>query len=59
MVPMITFLLLLIVLGVALYLVENYIPMAPPFKTVIRVVVILILLVFLLRLIGFDLNLRM
>jgi predicted ABC-type sugar transport system permease subunit len=40
------------VLGCALYLVENYIPMAPPFLVVIRVVVVLILLWFLLRLIG-------
>jgi hypothetical protein len=48
----ITFLFLLIILGCALYLVENYVPMAAPFKIVIRVVVILWLLWYLLGLFG-------
>ena len=47
---MITFLILLVILGVCLYLVENYIPMAEPFKIVIRVVVVLILIIYLLKL---------
>ncbi|MET0742963.1 MAG: Thivi_2564 family membrane protein [Microvirga sp.] len=51
---MLSFLLLLIILGVVLYLVETYIPMSPPFKVVIRVVVILLLVVALLRLIGYP-----
>jgi hypothetical protein len=37
---MITLLLTLIIIGVALYLVETYIPMSPPIKTVIRVIVV-------------------
>ena len=49
---MITFLFVLVVLGVALYLVENYVPMAPPFRIVIRVVVIVYLVWYLLSLIG-------
>ena len=49
---MITLLFALIVLGAVLYMVENFIPMAPPFKVVIRVVVVLILIWLLLRLIG-------
>lgn len=49
---MLTFLFLLIVLGCVLYLVEQYVPMAPPFKIVIRVVVILYLAWYLLQLLG-------
>ena len=49
---MITLIVLLIVVGVALYLVETYVPMAPPIKIVIRVVVILFLLLYLLRAFG-------
>jgi hypothetical protein len=42
----------LVILGLALYLVETYIPMSPPIKTVLRVVVVLILVLWLLRLFG-------
>jgi hypothetical protein len=49
---MIALLFALVVLGAVLYLVENFIPMAPPVKVVIRVVVVLILIWLLLRLIG-------
>jgi len=49
---MIAFLFALIVLGAVLYLVENFVPMSPPFKIVIRVVVVLILIWLLLGLIG-------
>ena len=49
---MIELLLVLVVIGVCLYLVENYIPMSPPIKTVIRVVVVLLLVLYLLRAFG-------
>ena len=49
---MIAWLFALIVLGAVLYLVENFIPMSPPFKIVVRVVVVLILIWMLLQLIG-------
>jgi len=49
---MISLLLLLIICGVALYLVETYIPMSPPIKTVIRVVVVICLVLVLLRAFG-------
>lgn len=45
-------LIVLIVAGAALYLVETYIPMAPPVKTVIRVVVVLVLALWLLDAFG-------
>jgi hypothetical protein len=49
---MITLLLVIVVLGVALYLVENYVPMSPPFKIVLRVLVIVLLILYLLRAFG-------
>ena len=49
---MISVLVVLVVFGVALYLVENYVPMSPPVKTVLRVVVVLLLILFLLRAFG-------
>lgn len=58
---MITALLALVVFGVILYLVENYIPMSEPIKVVVRVIVVIILIIFLLRAFGFvdiPLNLR-
>lgn len=49
---MIAWLFALIVLGVVLYLVENFLPLAAPVKIVIRVVVVLLLIWMLLQLIG-------
>ena len=49
---MIGVLIFLIIIGVCLYLVENYIPMSAPIKTVIRVVVVLILVLYLLKAFG-------
>ncbi len=45
----VSLLIVLVILGVALYLIETYVPMSPPIKTVIRVVVVLIIVVWLLR----------
>jgi hypothetical protein len=49
---MITLLIVIVVLGLCLYLVENYIPMSPPIKLVLRVVVVLIVVLWLLQLFG-------
>jgi hypothetical protein len=49
---MLHLLLVLVIVGVCLYLVESYIPMSPPIKTVIRVVVVIVLILFLLRVFG-------
>jgi len=49
---MIQLLLVLVIVGVCLYLVETYIPMSPPIKTVIRIVVVICLVLFLLRVFG-------
>jgi hypothetical protein len=50
--PILTILVVLVILGLCLYLVERFIPMAEPIKLVIRVVVVLLLIVWLLSLIG-------
>ena len=49
---MIELLLVLVICGVCLYLVENFIPMSPPIKVVIRVIVVVLLVLFLLRAFG-------
>ncbi len=58
---MIEILIVLVVIGTVLYLVNAYVPMAPPIKTVINVLVVLGLCVWLLRAFGvvdFDLPRR-
>lgn len=47
-VPLIVF----VIVGLCLWLVETYVPMAAPFKVVLRVVVVLILVLWLLRSFG-------
>jgi hypothetical protein len=49
---MIALLLLIVLLGVGLYFVETYVPMAPPFRTLLRVVVVILVLVYLWRVLG-------
>jgi len=49
---MITALIVLVIAGVCLYLIENYVPMSEPIKVVIRVVVVLFLILYLLRVFG-------
>lgn len=40
----------LLIFGVVLYLINQYVPMAPPIKTIVNVVLILILCLFLIQL---------
>ena len=44
----ISILITLVVVGVVLYLIQTYIPMAPQVKTIINVVVVLLLCIWLL-----------
>lgn len=56
---MITLILTLAILGFIVWLITNYIPMDPLYKTAIIVVSLIIVLVYVLRLLGFqDLPLR-
>lgn len=49
---MVEALIILIIVGVALWLVNQYVPMAPAFKTVVNVIAVLFLVLWLLRLFG-------
>lgn len=50
---MVSILVTLVVVGVCLYLVNTYIPMAPPVKNILNVVVVLMLVLWLLSVFGF------
>jgi hypothetical protein len=47
-------LILLIIIGVLLWFVNSYVPMAAPIKTLINIVVVIVLLLWILRLFGFG-----
>ena len=49
---MIQLLVMLIVVGVVLYLINTYVPMAAPIKTIINVVVVLLVCLYLLSAFG-------
>jgi hypothetical protein len=42
-------LVVIVVLGVCLFLINQYVPMAPPIKTLLTVVVVLLIVLWLLR----------
>jgi hypothetical protein len=50
--PLVSVLVVLIIAGVVLWLINTYVPMAPPIKTALNVVVVLILCLWLLSLFG-------
>lgn len=52
MVSLLSLVVVLVIIGLALYLVETYIPMSPPIRTVLRVIVVLVLVLWLLQLVG-------
>ena len=50
--PILYIVLVLIVIGVLLWLVNNYIPMAGSIKTIINIVVVVAVIIWLLRVFG-------
>ncbi len=50
--PILTILIVLIVAGVLLYLVNNYIPMDRKIKNILNVVVVIVVIVWLLNIFG-------
>lgn len=50
--PLIHVVLVLIVIGVLLWLVNRFIPMASPIKTILNVVVVIAVIVWLLKVFG-------
>ena len=53
---LISLIVVLIIVGVLLYLVENFIPLAPPIRTILRVVVVLALILWLLQIFVGDIQ---
>jgi hypothetical protein len=51
-IPIIKVLIILIVVGVALYLINKYIPMEQVIKTILNVVIILLVVIWLLNIFG-------
>ena len=49
---LISLLVVLVILGVALWFLETYVPMAPPIKMLIRIIVVLVIVLWLLQLFG-------
>ena len=45
-------LIILVVVGVCLYLVNTYVPMSAPIKTIMNVIVVLVLVIWLLSAFG-------
>jgi hypothetical protein len=50
--PLINIIIILVVVGVALWAINNYIPMAAPIKTILNVVVVIIVCLWLLQVFG-------
>ncbi len=56
--PLLTILVVLIVVGLLLWLVNNYIPMDHKIKNILNVVVVVVLIVWLLKVFGVFVYLR-
>jgi hypothetical protein len=50
--PLITIILVLIVVGVLLWVINRYIPMAAPIKTILNLVVVVVVVLWLLQMFG-------
>lgn len=50
--PLITIVVVLLVVGVLMWLAETYIPLSPPFRTLLRAVVIIVVVLWLLSVFG-------
>jgi len=53
---LISLIVVLIIVGVLLYLVENFILLSPPIRTILRVVVVLALILWLLQIFVGDIT---
>jgi len=54
--PLLNVIVILIIIGVGLYLINRFIPMAEPIKTILNVFVIVVVCLWLLNLLGFLSN---
>lgn len=53
---LIEFILLVVVIGLIVWVVNTYLPIPEPLKTIILVVAVVVVLVVLIRALGFDLT---
>jgi hypothetical protein len=53
----ISLLVVLIIIGVILWLLNTYVPMAVPIKSIINVVVVILVILWLLQIFGLDVRL--
>ena len=51
---LVTLVIILILIGVGLWLINTYVPMAAPIKTILNVVVIIVVILWVLQLFGFS-----
>lgn len=49
---LITLIVTLVIIGFLVYLAETYIPMSPPIKMALRVIVVIVLILWLLEIFG-------
>lgn len=56
--PLLTIVIVLVVVGVALWAINTYIPMAKPVKTILNVVVVVVVCLWLLQAFGLIDNIR-
>jgi uncharacterized membrane protein len=55
--PIITVIVVLVVVGVLMWLVNSYVPMAEPFKKILNIVVVIAVILWLLNIFGvFSMN---
>lgn len=54
---MLELLVVLALIGFGVYMLVTYVPMAPPFKTAIIVIAVLVLVIYVVRLFGLDIPL--
>ncbi len=50
--PLLNMVIILVVVGVALWAINKYIPMAPPIKTILNLVVVIVVCLWLLQVFG-------
>jgi len=51
---LVTLVIILLVVGVGLWLINTYVPMAAPIKTILNVVVVIVVLLWLIQVFGFS-----
>lgn len=51
---LLNFVVIMVIVGVGLWLINTYVPMAQPIKTILNIVVILMIFIWVLQMFGFG-----